>query len=220
MYIRIDCFYSPKKSKKEYEIATDLLPVKEALQLAEDMEQSGRIVKIQFVDDTGQTWIKKQLLKYLESLKGEPHTITAFFDGGFQKDTSAAGAGIVIYYEQNEKQFRLRKNQPFELITSNNEAEYAALWMLVNELEVLGVHHIPITIKGDSLVVINQITDEWPCYEEEHLRWIEKIEEKIKKNGLTPTFELIDRKGNQEADQLATQALNEVVIESTIEIEK
>lgn len=194
LFIKIDCFYSPKKSKKEYELSTDFFPVKEALQLAEDMEQSGRIVKIQFVDQNDQTWMKKQLFKYLDSLKGEPHNIIAFFDGGYQKDTSAAGAGIVIYYEQNDKQYRIRKNQPFDLITSNNEAEYAALWMLVNELEALGVHHIPVTIKGDSLVVINQITNEWPCYEEEHLRWIEKIEEKMKKIGVTPSFELVERK--------------------------
>lgn len=219
MFVKIECFYTPKKGKKQYEFLTDLLPVKEALMLAEDMDNSGRITNIQFIDDHGQSWLKKQLNKYLESLIGEPHNIIGYFDGGFNKGNYDAGAGIVIYYEQNNKLYRMRKNQTFDHITSNNEAEFAALWMLINEVEALGGHHIPITIKGDSLVVINQLSGEWPCYEEEHIRWIERIEEKLKKIGLSASLEIIQRADNKEADQLATQSLNGVTIDATIELD-
>ncbi|UTW69300.1 hypothetical protein KHA80_20825 [Anaerobacillus sp. HL2] len=53
--------------------------------------------------------MKKHLVKYLESLKEEPHNVVVYFDGGYNEETRLAGTGIVIYYEQNEKFYRLRK---------------------------------------------------------------------------------------------------------------
>ena len=58
----------------------------------------------------------------------------------------------------------------------------------------LGVQHVPCDIKGDSQVVIKQLAGEWPCYEENLNRWIDRIEERIKKMGLKPRYQLDSKK--------------------------
>lgn len=218
MKIRLEVVYKPKQGKKKYQLHTDFMPVQEALALSEDLEKTGRTEAIHFIDETDSTWIRKQLKKYLESLEEEPHNIVIFFDGGYNEEERLAGIGIVIYYTQNNTYYRLRKNDRLDQLATNNEAEFAALWGALQELEAIGVHHLPITIKGDSLVVINQAKGEWPCYEEEHTRWLDRIDEKIKQLGLQPSYVAINRTDNKEADQLASQALSKKFIDATSEV--
>lgn len=206
--------YQTTKRKQIVTFQSDYLPVEDTLLLVEDMEKTGRTKEILFFDEDNREWNKKELIKYSEKIEEEPHDIIAVFDGGFDKDTKLAGLGIAIYYEKNGEKYRIRKNAVFEHIESNNEAEYAALWLLLLELEALNVKHIHVTFKGDSLVVINQMSDEWPCYEEELQKWLEKIAGKIKELGLKPSFEAISRKQNRETDQLAAQALAGIEIAS------
>ncbi|OIJ13013.1 hypothetical protein BKP37_10825 [Anaerobacillus alkalilacustris] len=220
MKIRLEILYKPKQGTNQYELSTDFLPIQEALLLSEDIEKTGRATKINYIDETDTTWLKKHLQKYIKSLKEEPHNILVYFDGGYNEEKRMAGVGVAIYYEQNNKYYRLRKNQSLDQLSSNNEAEFAALWLAINELEGLGIHHLPITIKGDSLVVINQAKGEWPCYEEEHTRWLDRIDEKISALGLTVSYESINRAENKEADSLASQALSETIIDATSEVKK
>lgn len=220
MKISLEVMYKLKNGKSQYQLKTDFLPVQEALYLSEDLEKTGRTVKIEYIDETEDSWLRKHLLKYLESLKEEPHNTVVYFDGGFHEEEQLAGVGIVIYFEQNEKYYRLRKNQFLDHLKSNNEAEFAALWTAITELERLGVHHQALTIKGDSLVVINQAKGEWPCYEQEHTRWLDRIEQKIASLGLKVCFEAINRRENKEADQLASQALTEKYVDATSEVKK
>lgn len=139
--------------------------------------------------------------------------------GGFDKERQLAGLGVVIYYQQDQKAYRLRKNALVEGLSSNNEAEYAALHLGLKELEFLGVHHMPVAILGDSLVVIKQLSDEWPVYDQVLDRWIDRIEETINKLGIHPEYQSLSRQDNKEADQLATQALQGIQIMSQKEID-
>ena len=50
-------------------------------------------------------------------------------------------------------------------------------------------------------------------------KWLDRIEAAIKELKLTPTYEVIDRKQNAEADQLARQILADVPIESKLKLE-
>ena len=86
----------------------------------------------------------------------------AYFDGGYEHDTLLAGLGAVIYFKQNNQSYRIRRNSRLQEIESNNEAEYAAFYYLIQELEELGVHHIPVTFRGDSQVVLNQLAGSGP----------------------------------------------------------
>lgn len=216
--IKIEYVYQTSKGV-EGTFRSDELMVKDAIIIAKDLQKTGRVKKIIFIDDHGIEWTLKQLEKYMTEIKEEPHHITVYFDGGYDVRNRTAGLGCAIYYEQNNKKYRLRKNAFVEGLVSNNEAEYAAVHLGLKELELLDVHHIPVTFIGDSLVVINQLNGDWPCYEEELSAWIDRIEAKIEKLGIMPTYESVSRKKNREADHLATQALDKIEITSMKEID-
>ena len=190
-----------------------------AVIFALDIGKTGRVKEVIFVDQHDSSWTMKELKTYLKGIETEPHNISIYFDGGFDWDTKLAGLGCVIYYDQNGKSYRLRKNAFVEGLISNNEAEYAALYLCLLELEILGVHHLPVHILGDSRVVINQLTEEWAVIEEDLYSWADKIEAKLDSLRLQPQYELISRKLNDEADQLAAQAMDGIEILATIEKE-
>ncbi|WP_026905806.1 reverse transcriptase-like protein [Paucisalibacillus globulus] len=217
MKIKLEIIYKTPKGT-EGTFSSDEMNPEKALLLAEDLERTGRIKSMTFYDNHDTTWMLKELRKYVNSVEDEPHNIVVFFDGGFDVETKNSGLGCVIYYEQGGKQFRIRKNALVEELNTNGEAEYAAMHLAVTELEFMGVHHIPVIFTGDSQGVINQMNDEWPCYEEELLRWISRIEKKIDGLGITPEYKSIPRKKNREADHLATQALNGVDVFSNSEV--
>lgn len=218
MKVRIELTYqTPKGAGMAF--TSDQMRAPKALLIAEDLERTGRVKNIQFIDNREVAWSLKELKKQMEEIKTDPHNVTVYFDGGFDLETRKSGLGCAIYYEQDKKSFRLRKNALVEELDTNNEAEYAALHLALKELELLGVHHLSVTLVGDSQVVINQLKEEWPCYEEELAKWADRIENKIDQLGLEAEYELVSRKKNREADQLASQALKEIEITSTKEIE-
>jgi len=179
-----------------------------AIQTGEELENTGKAVDINFYDEMGTSWTLKEMKKLTTEIEEDPHEVTVYFDGGFQKETNKAGLGAVIYFRQGKKKYRIRANEYFEEMETNNEAEYAAFYYALNILEDLGVHHLPCEFKGDSQVVLKQLEGEWPCYEENLNRWLDRIEEKIKSLGIQPKYTAIGRNENKEADKLATQALD------------
>ncbi|MYL58825.1 reverse transcriptase-like protein [Virgibacillus halodenitrificans] len=213
---RLEIVYRTPKGA-EVALTSEEMTAAKALLMAEDLQKSGRLKQAIFIDRSEHEWTTKQLKAYLEEIKTEPHNITVYFDGGFDINTRKAGLGCVIYYEQNGKKLRIRKNALVAEMETNNEAEYAALHLAIQELELLGAHHLPVLFTGDSQVVINQLEDEWPVMEKELTSWLDKIERKLKEMGIQPEYKLVSRKNNQEADRLATQALNEVEVTSQSE---
>ncbi|WP_088044091.1 reverse transcriptase-like protein [Bacillus sp. EAC] len=208
------------QTKKKYKITleTDLLEVKEALMLAEDFESTGRTREIVFIDEYETEWTKKQVLKYLKELEEEPHNIILLFDGGFDVASFTSGIGVCLYFNQNGKSYRKRSNEKLDGLSSNNEAEFAALEFAILLLEEMNVKGQRITVRGDSQVVINQLQGDWPCFEEQHQKYINRIEKKIKESHISLNLELIKRTENKEAHNLATQALKGNKIESIIEV--
>ncbi|WP_246941935.1 ribonuclease H family protein [Bacillus pinisoli] len=204
------------KTAKNIEITltTETIPAKKALLIAEDFLKTGRTKDIVFYDEQHTMWTKKEFEKLLKEVEQEPHHIEVFFDGGFDVQLKKAGAGLAIYYTKNNQDYRIRENSVLDGLDNNNEAEYAALWQAVLRLEELGVRNIGVHFKGDSQVVLNQLSGEWPCFEDEFNRWLDRIEDKLKELGIKPTYTAISRKENREADQLATQALQGVMVSS------
>ncbi|UOQ42860.1 reverse transcriptase-like protein [Halobacillus salinarum] len=217
MKVRIEWIYRTLKGT-ETSFSSENMNASKALLIAEDLEKSGRVGAISFIDSHDTALSIKELRKYLQGIQTEPHNVTVYFDGGFDIKTHSSGLGCAIYYEQNGKFFRLRRNALVEELSSNNEAEYAAIHLSIQELELLGVHHLPVTFIGDSQVVINQLNDTWPVLEEELARWADRIDEHLERLGITPELEVVSRKKNREADKLATQALNGIEITSTVEL--
>lgn len=194
------------------------MPANKAMMIAGDLERTGRVKNLTFIDSMENRWNLKELKKFMAEIETEAHHVTVYFDGGFDLKTKKSGLGCVIYYDKNGKSFRLRKNALVAELHSNNEAEYAAMHLALQELTLLEVHHLPVTIVGDSKVVINQLNDEWPCYEAALSKWMDRIESQMKKLGITPEYKVVSRKENREADQLASQALKEIEILSTRQI--
>src|SRR5690625_5118658 len=206
-------------SHVETQLYSDDLEINKAIYIAEDLMKTGRVNRIIFTDNHGSEWNLKELKKYTDVIQTDPHHVKVYFDGNFDLETNIAGLGCVIYYDQNDRSHRIRKNALIEEIGTSNEAEYAALHFAVKELTHLGVHHLPVQFLGDSLTVINQMTDEWACYEEELTTWADRIEADLEKMGIDPQYQVIPRSSNKEADQLATQALKKIEVMSTKEID-
>jgi ribonuclease HI len=198
--------------------SSDFLEGEHALQAGEELEKSGRAGEISFIDEIGTSWTIKEMRKLLEEVEEEPHDLTVYFDGGFDNYNHKAGLGAIIYFKQGKKKYRLRANEVFDELETNNEAEYAALYFALTILEEMGVRNMTCDIKGDSQVVLKQLEGEWPCYEETLNRWLDRIENKIKELGLYPKYNPVGRKENKEADKLATQALQGKMINSKMQI--
>ncbi|MCD8511394.1 MAG: ribonuclease H family protein [Bacillus sp. (in: Bacteria)] len=218
MDVSIELTYKTPKGTETI-FTSDAMNSEKALLIAEDLLKTGRLKNIKFIDSRDNSWTLKELKKFMDGIQTEAHNITVYFDGGFDLQTKSSGLGVAIYYDKNGKSYRLRKNAMNDLLDSNNEAEYAAMYLSIQELELLDVHHLPVKFIGDSQVVINQLSGEWPCMEETLNEWADKIEGKLEALGIHPDYQLVSRKHNQEADQLATQALKEIEISSTTEME-
>ncbi|MEK3853479.1 reverse transcriptase-like protein [Cytobacillus sp. FSL H8-0458] len=206
------------KGTEDILFTSDLIDGETALQAGEDIEKSGKGKEVIYYDEAGTSWSTKEMKKLLMEVEEDPHDITVFFDGGFNKDTGQAGLGAVIYFKQGKKKYRVRANELFDEMDNNNEAEYAAIYYTLNLLEEMGAHHMTCEFKGDSQVVLKQLEGEWPCYEENLNRWLDRIEEKIKKLGILPRYKSIPRNENKEADKLASQALQGKFINSKMQI--
>jgi ribonuclease HI len=216
MNVRIEITYqTPKGTKTTF--SSDEMGAEQGILIAEDLARTGRTKNLTFIDSRENTWTLKELKEFMKGIQTEPHNITVYFDGGFDLETRRSGLGCAIYYEQSGKSLRLRKNALVTELDTNNESEYAALHLALLELELLKVHHLPVKFVGDSQVVINQLSGEWPCLEEELSKWADRVEAKFNQLGVTPEYKLISRKENMEADQLASQALKEIEITSTSE---
>ncbi|WP_416826669.1 reverse transcriptase-like protein [Ectobacillus polymachus] len=209
-----------KRNHLETVLHSDFMELEHALLLAADFEKTGRLKEIQFLDEFGSTWTKKEVDKLRKQEDEEPQDIVLYFDGGFDVQTKQAGVGVALYYTKNKKTYRIRRNHKFHELENNNEAEYAALLFGLQILEENKLHYQIITLRGDSQVVLNQLAGRWPCYEENLHQYMERIEKKQEVNHWKFSYEPVSRKNNREADQLATQALNGTAIDSHAAVEE
>ncbi|KZE45547.1 reverse transcriptase-like protein [Rossellomorea marisflavi] len=213
MDMRIRFTYKTK-TKSSVWFESSPFPRKETLIHVDDLMKTGRVLDLEIIDEMGSSWTRKEFIKLNEELEKEPENIRLYFDGGFDKESSMTGIGIVIYYEKGGEAFRIRRNDLLDSLENNNEAEYAALHYALSILQELGVKNQPCDIYGDSQVVLNQLGGEWPCYEAGLAKWLERTEALIKKSRLKTSLHVIGRKDNKEADKLANQALEGTRVES------
>lgn len=217
MKFKLEWIYKGKENKKAV-FTSEWLDPETAILIGEELDRSGRAYNLRFHDEMLTTWTLKEMKKLTKETEDEPCEVTVYFDGGFNKETFEAGVGVVIYYRQGKKKYRLRANELYSGLDTNNEAEYAALYYALTLLEELGVRHLPCEIKGDAQGVLKQLEGEWPCYEEHLSRWLDRIEEKISQLKIKPVFIVLPRTENKEADKLARQALDGKKIRSKMQV--
>lgn len=188
------------------------------LRIGEELEKSGKAVELTFFDELGTDWNLKQMRKLLAETCEEANDLIVYFDGGHRKESNQAGLGAVIYFREGKKKYRIRANELFDGMETNNEAEYAAFYYALNLLEEMGVHHVPCEFRGDSQVVLKQLEGEWPCFEDVLNAWLDRIENKLATLAIKPKYTPIPRNENKEADKLATQALEGKMVHSKMQI--
>lgn len=216
MQMKIRYMYDFKGVKLAF--TSDLVDRGLVLKITDDLLKTGRVRDVEIIDELNQEWTLKEFKKLNEQLDEEPEKLTVLFDGSFHKESGRSGVGAAIYYSKGGRRYRLRENAELSELDSSNEAEYAALYFAMQKLEELGVQSQPVTITGDSLTVLHQLSGEWACFEESHARFLTKIEEKLDRMRIKPLYKPVDRRHNKEADQLARQALEGTAISSHTEI--
>lgn len=144
---------------------------------------------------------KKRFLKAKQALM--------YFDGGSRgngTDHSEAGAGFEISCIANGCVYIGK--------ATNNVAEYTGLEHGLGFARRLGLEHV--RVRGDSLLVINQMQGKWKVNNPE-LRIIhDRIKEMIKTSFKSVVFEWVPRDENKKADSLANEAIDKKITKNTV----
>ncbi len=126
--------------------------------------------------------------------------IRGFFDGASRGNPGPAGAGAVIC---EGERVLWRRALPLGTKT-NNEAEYAALDLLLGELERRGARGAEVC--GDSRLVISQVTGAWQIKEPRLRELALPLIGRLKALGARCLW--VPRERNAEADRLSNLALD------------
>lgn len=118
------------------------------------------------------------------------------------------GMGMIIFNEKNEVVYADSKYINPAPNNSNNVAEYAALYYVLKWLADNGHTEKEIMIKGDSKLVIMQMSDKWKIKNGMYRRGALYCKEFLKKFN-NVKFRHIPRELNMKADSLSTKALKE-----------
>ena len=130
-----------------------------------------------------------------------------YFDGAYKRKEGRAAAGMVAFNPVKEKV--MERGIELLHVSSNNEAEYAALieglgWCVSNGINRLNVF-------GDSMLIVKQVQGIWSCKSDKlvsKLREVKGLLRRIKHCQV----HYVGRTRNQDADALASECLKEVTI--------
>ncbi len=124
---------------------------------------------------------------------------TAYFDGASRGNPGESSAGACIVGDDGKIIWECAR--PLGIGT-NNEAEYKALIMLLEEIASRGLKNV--TVRGDSRLVISQVTGKWKVREERLRPLAERAAELAKAAGAR--LEWVPRERNAMADALSNRA--------------
>jgi ribonuclease HI len=127
---------------------------------------------------------------------------TLFFDGCSKGNPGPAGAGAVIYDENNNE---IWADSSFVGIKeTNNVAEYSGLLLGLNEAIKRNITKL--LVKGDSKLVIEQLKGSYKVKSPRLLPFFEKAKN-LCKNFKSIKFEHVYRTDNKRADELSNKGL-------------
>lgn len=122
------------------------------------------------------------------------------FDGASRGNPGEAGAGAVLFDGRGTPVWECAR--PLGKKT-NNEAEYLALLLLLEELERRGVSA---DIRGDSRLVVNQVTGRWKINEPRLKELADRAVELLRRTKSSLSW--VAREENAAADRLSNIALD------------
>ena len=126
---------------------------------------------------------------------------TLYFDGCSKGNPGEAGAGAVIYYNDDEIWASSVYVGDKE---TNNVAEYTGMIIGLTEALARNIYHL--SVKGDSMLVIKQMKGEYKvrC---PHLKELYSRANQMASQFTTITFDHIYRNMNTRADELSNDAI-------------
>ncbi len=124
---------------------------------------------------------------------------TAYFDGASRGNPGESAAGACIVSEDGKVIWEFSRALG---IGTNNEAEYKALIMLLEEIASRGLKKI--TVRGDSRLVVSQVTGKWKVREERLRPLAERAKDLVRATGAA--LEWVPREKNSMADALSNKA--------------
>ena len=136
-----------------------------------------------------------------------PPTHIIYFDGAAKGNPGKAGCGAVLKKIEHDGTETLVEDDRENLeVQTNNVAEYCGMLLA---LKLATKHNVKnIIIKGDSGLVINQISGKWVSYKPK-LTKLQGSARRMLKNFESYQLEWIPRLKNKEADRLANMASKE-----------
>jgi ribonuclease H / adenosylcobalamin/alpha-ribazole phosphatase len=152
--------------------------------------------------------------------EGEKRRLLMQFDGGSRGNPGVAGAGAVIYslpsdlIDENKKELWYGYFYLGDKIT-NNQAEYSGLiygLKCLSKLRSSACASLPITIQGDSELILKQMRGEYKVKNKQLLSLYttaKSVQKEIVENGGEIVFEHIPRDLNSRADELSNIAMDE-----------
>ncbi|MCO5562422.1 hypothetical protein L7F22_016049 [Adiantum nelumboides] len=130
-----------------------------------------------------------------------------YFDGVYKQKVAKASVGITIQDEDGQKVFG--KELLVENTHSNNEAEYAALTLGLEWCVSMGIKRL--NVFGDALLLIKQVHGTWACRYQSLVPRLRRVKNLMKRFEAIQLYH-IPRKENQEANALASEQLQEVIV--------
>ncbi|MCO5602168.1 hypothetical protein L7F22_056296 [Adiantum nelumboides] len=130
-----------------------------------------------------------------------------YFDGAYKRKVDKASVGISIQDENGQKVFG--KGLLVENMHSNNEAEYVALALGLEWCVSMGIKRL--NVFGDALLLVKQVHGAWACRNQSLVPRLKRVKELMKRFEAIQLYH-VRRKGNQEADALASEQLQEVIV--------
>jgi ribonuclease HI len=123
------------------------------------------------------------------------------FDGCSKGNPGLAGAGAVLYYDDEEI---LCESLFVGEKTTNNHSEYSGLILGLQMAIELNIKNL--LVQGDSLLVINQMTNTYKCYSPNLIDLYNKAKElEMKFDSIL--YQHVLRKFNKRADVLSNMGL-------------
>lgn len=130
------------------------------------------------------------------------NTLTIYFDGLCEPNPGVGCYGFsIIGHDDEELAFG---SGCVGVNTTNNIAEYAALVFALNKAIDSGWIEDGVVIRGDSQLVIRQVTGEYQCNKDHLRRGRDKVRELLKNT--KHYLEWIPREQNTRADELSVEA--------------
>lgn len=128
--------------------------------------------------------------------------LCGYFDGASRGNPGEAGAGACLV---DERGGLIWECMEYLGKRTNNEAEYEALIMLLEEIKRRGIRETPVF--GDSKLVINQVLGLWKVNEPRLKPFAARARELVSDVGAKPRW--IPRTENVLADRLSNRAIDE-----------